>query len=170
MIHHVSIPARNPERVAGLLAELMGGRVYPFPPFWCHNAFQVVSGDPHGTAVEVYPEDFWLEPEEGYFRKAPAARFHPFHILLSVPAEGAEIERIATREGWKNEFVTVGTPGQPPAFHCYRVWIENRVLFEFVPQSMIAEYECYLQFARLDAARPREVAAAEAAKRIAEDA
>jgi hypothetical protein len=40
------------------------------------------------------------------------------------------------------------------------MWIENRVLFEFVPQSMIHEYETYMQFGRLDETRPKEVAAA----------
>jgi hypothetical protein len=29
MIHHLSIAAREPERVAGVLAELMGGVVVP---------------------------------------------------------------------------------------------------------------------------------------------
>jgi hypothetical protein len=77
-----------------------------------------------------------------------------------VPVEGADIERIAAREGWKNDFTGAGTPGLAPAFHCYRLWIENRVLFEFVPQSMIHEYESYMQFARLDEMRPKEVAAA----------
>jgi hypothetical protein len=163
VIHHVSIPARDPRHVADVLAELMGGRVYPFPPFWCRDAYQVVSGDPHGTMLEVYPDGLWLEPEEGIFRKAPAAPFHPFHMLVSLPVEAAEIERIAARAGWRNEFTLVGTPGEAPAFRCYRMWIENRVLFEFVPQSMIVEYQNYMQFARLDMARPREVAAAAAA-------
>ncbi len=31
MIHHVSIPARDPRRVSAVLAELMGGKSYPFP-------------------------------------------------------------------------------------------------------------------------------------------
>ena len=32
MIHHVSIPAREPQHVAEVLAELMGGKCYPFGP------------------------------------------------------------------------------------------------------------------------------------------
>ena len=31
MIHHVSIPARDPVAVARVLAELIGGRAYRFP-------------------------------------------------------------------------------------------------------------------------------------------
>jgi hypothetical protein len=30
MIHHISISAREPQHVAEVLAELMGGRCYPF--------------------------------------------------------------------------------------------------------------------------------------------
>ena len=32
MIHHISIPAKNPEHVAKVLAELMGGQSHPFGP------------------------------------------------------------------------------------------------------------------------------------------
>jgi hypothetical protein len=32
MIHHVSIPAREPRHVAEVLAELMGGKCHPFRP------------------------------------------------------------------------------------------------------------------------------------------
>ena len=32
MIHHVSIPARDPRHVAEILAEVMGGHCYPFGP------------------------------------------------------------------------------------------------------------------------------------------
>jgi hypothetical protein len=160
MIHHASIPARDPQRVAKALAELFDGRIYPFPPAWCRDAYQVVSGDPHGTMLEVYPDGVRLEPKDGIFREASPAPFHPFHFLISVPVDGEVIERIATREGWRNEFTPVGTPGLKPVFHCYRMWIENRVLFEFVPRGMAGEYEEYMQFARLDIERPREVAAA----------
>jgi hypothetical protein len=162
MIHHVSIPARDPEKVATALAELMQGRIYPFPPAWCSNAYQVVSGDSHGSMIEIYPEGYWLEPTDRIFRETTPAPFHPFHMLVSLPVEGAEIERVAAREGWRNEFTPVGTPGLPPVFHCYRTWVENRVLFEFVPKSMAHEYESYMQFGRLDAQRPKEVAAAAA--------
>jgi len=160
MIHHISIPARNSSNVAKVLAELTNGRIYPFPPAWCKDAYQVVSGDAHGSMIEIYPEDYHLEPVKEIFRKGPAATFHPFHILLSLPIEGAEIERIVAREGWPIEFTPVGTPGLKPAFHCYRVWVENLTLFELVPSSMVAEYETYMQFNRLDELRPREVAAA----------
>ena len=92
-----------------------------------------------------------LEPETGFTRREEPAEYHPFHLLLSIPAERAEIERIGAREGWRTDFSTAGYRGQPPAFRLYRMWIENRVMIEFIPQSMIGDYEAYMQFARLDA-------------------
>ena len=43
MIHHVSIAAREPQRVAEVLAELMNGKCFPFGPL--EGAFMAVSGD-----------------------------------------------------------------------------------------------------------------------------
>ena len=59
MIHHVSIPAKDPKHVADVLAELMHGRAYPFPGSIA-NSFMAVSGDAHGTMIEVYPETLAL--------------------------------------------------------------------------------------------------------------
>ena len=52
-IHHVTIPAREPERVARVLAELLGARAIPLP----HPAgnMLVYAGDPDGSAIEVWP-------------------------------------------------------------------------------------------------------------------
>lgn len=56
MVHHVSISALDPHHVAEVLAELMSGRCYPFPgPI--PDSFMAVSGDEHGTMVEVAPRD-----------------------------------------------------------------------------------------------------------------
>jgi hypothetical protein len=53
MIHHVSIAAREPQRVAEVLAELMNGKCFPFGPL--DGAFMAASGDTNGTMIEVYP-------------------------------------------------------------------------------------------------------------------
>jgi hypothetical protein len=64
VIHHVSIPAREPERVARVLAELLGGYAGPFigpiPGAWV-----VYQEDGVGTGIEVYTEDTQLFPGEG---------------------------------------------------------------------------------------------------------
>jgi hypothetical protein len=41
MIHHVSIPTRNPQHVAEVLAEVMGGKSVPFGPL--EGAFMAMS-------------------------------------------------------------------------------------------------------------------------------
>ena len=59
MIHHVSIPAREPRHVAEVLAELMNGKCLPFRPL--EGAFMAASGDANGTMIEVYPERTTLD-------------------------------------------------------------------------------------------------------------
>ena len=60
MIHHLSIAARDPQRAAGVLAELMGGKAVPFPPN--PGSFFALQLDEHGSGVEVYPAGTELEP------------------------------------------------------------------------------------------------------------
>jgi hypothetical protein len=57
MIHHLSIAARDPERVAGVLAELMGGVAVPDG-----GNFFAWQLDEHGSGVEVYPAGMELQP------------------------------------------------------------------------------------------------------------
>jgi hypothetical protein len=151
MIHHVSIAAHEPKRVADVLAELMGGRNYPFPG-GVPDSFIAVSGDPHGTAIEVYPEDIRLRPDGRnavrYERVEADAAYVPFHLLLSVPCDRETIERIGAREGWTTRFCPRGAPKQKPMFSVMEFWLENRVMLELAPQDMIGDYERVLQFDR----------------------
>jgi len=104
MIHHVSIPAREPQHVAEVLAELMGGKCFPFGPL--EGAFMAASGDAHGTMIEVYPERATLDipdrDDQVVFgeNRAPPQNW-PFHMLLSVPLQPEQVERIGAREGWR---------------------------------------------------------------------
>lgn len=155
MIHHFSIPARDPAAVARVLAELIGGRAYRFPgPL--PGAAMAVSGDRHGTMIEVYPENIVMTPGEGeapiVYRDEPASRPHAaFHALLSVPHDRAAIERIGAAAGWRTKFFSRAAPGLPPVFHVIEVWVENRVLLEVVPADMVEVYETYMQIGRMDA-------------------
>jgi hypothetical protein len=56
MIHHISLAANDPRHVAEVLAELMNGRSYPFPG-GIPDLLMAVTGDKHGTMIEVYPAD-----------------------------------------------------------------------------------------------------------------
>jgi hypothetical protein len=150
MIHHVSIPARDPQHVAGVLAELMGGKAFPFGPL--EGAFMAASGDAHGTMIEVYPEQSTLEipanDEQVVFGKQPAPQNWPFHLLLSVPLEREQIEKIGVREGWRARTFGRGMHGQEPFFHVIEFWVENRLMIEVASPEMEREYKDFLQNAR----------------------
>ena len=142
MIHHVSIPAREPQRVAEVLAELMNGRCVPFGPL--EGAFMAMSGDAHGSMIEVYPERATLEiPQDGeqvtFGEHAPPHAW-PFHVLLSVPRSREEIEAVGARAGWRTKTFGRGVPGKPPAFHVIELWIENRLMIEVASPEMAEEY------------------------------
>jgi hypothetical protein len=144
MIHHVSISAHDPAHVADVLAELMGGRCYPFPGA-IPDSFMAVSGDAHGTMIEVYPADVTLRAGAGdeqatAIRQQALPETTPFHFLLSVVASTAEIEQIGAREGWRTRLFGRGAPGQPPLFHVIELWIENRLMVELAPQDLIGAY------------------------------
>lgn len=142
MIHHVSIPARNPERVATVLAELLGGYAGPFVgPF--PGAWAVYAEDEHGTGVEVYPERTVLVPGEGDREGAGVTADAPgpsaFHALLSVKVERTDVERIGAREGWRTRHFWRGPPGVR-LFELYEFWVENRVLLELATADMLPRY------------------------------
>ena len=154
MIHRISISARDPKHVAEVLAELMGGRCYPFPG-GVADSFMAVKGDEHGSMIEVYPENVALLPGEGD-RQARAsydatAGYVPFHLLLSVPIDRATVERIGEREGWRTRYFGRGAPGQPPAFHVIEFWLENRVMVEVATPDMLGEYTRMIRPDALDA-------------------
>ncbi len=151
MIHHISIPAQNPQHVAEVLAELMGGRCFPFGPL--DGAFMATSGDAHGTMIEVYPERATLDipdtDEQVVFgeNKAPP-RTWPFHALVSVALDVGQVEAIGAREGWRAKTFGRGMQGHKPFFHVIEFWLENRVMIEVAPPAMTREYLDFLQGAQ----------------------
>jgi len=147
MIHHVSIPAREPQHVAEVLAELMHGTCVPFGPL--EGAFMARTNDANGTMIEVYPERATLDiPERDdqvVFSENPAPpQFWPFHVLLSVPRDAEEVVGIAAREGWRAKTFGRGMRGHKPFFHVIEFWLENRVLIEVATPAMAQEYVDFL--------------------------
>jgi hypothetical protein len=143
MIHHVSIAAREPEHVARVLGELLGGYVGrfvgPFP-----NAWVVYPGDAFGTGIEVYGENTTIVPGEGDAMGGPGTYDPPpsslaFHALISVKVDRATIERIGAREGWRTRHYWRG-PGDVRLFELYEFWVENRIMLELVTEDMLAPY------------------------------
>ncbi len=138
MIHHISIAARDPRRVASVIAEIWGGVSMEFPPF--PGAYIVMPGDEHGTAIEIGPLGLELVPgadgQEVQTKRAETVTpFTATHAALSVPVSEARIKQIAAREGWRAETFDRG-----PAFRLVELWIENRLLLELLPPEMAARY------------------------------
>jgi hypothetical protein len=163
MIHHVSISAKDPKHVAGVLAELMNGGCYPFPG-GVADSFMAVSGDEHGSMIEVYPEGVTLLPGSEDDAQARAKYdatpgYVPFHLLLSVPVDRATVERIGEREGWRTRYFGRGAPGQKPFFHVIEFWLENRVMVEVATPDMVAEYTRMFRRETLDAMFSKRAAA-----------
>jgi hypothetical protein len=146
MIHHLSLPAENPELVATVLAEILGGKVTPLFPdtgTWC-----AWSKDEFGTCIEIYPCGFTMQPgKDGQpvdMVAAPRqAAYTETHAAISVALTTAELTSIAQREGWQ-----VMEHNRGP-FSVVEFWLENRVLIEFLTPAMIAEYRSAISsFAR----------------------
>lgn len=142
MIHHVSMPARDPENVARVLAELLGGYSGPFiGPI--PGAFVAYAEDAHGTGVEVYPESTLIVPGEGkgeaIAELGSAPKAVAFHALVSVAVDRARVEAIGAREGWRTLHTWRGPPGAK-LFELIELWVENRVLLEIATSDMVAAY------------------------------
>ncbi|WAR46764.1 hypothetical protein [Methylomonas rapida] len=138
MIHHISIAAHNPRQVAGVLAELLDGEVFPFSP--APGGFVAVCDDGHATLVEVYPIDTVMIPgtddQGARFTKSTSPQgFVPNHAAISVAIDETMIKAIAAREGWRA--VTCDRGG---LFRVVEFWIENRILFELLTPDMARHY------------------------------
>lgn len=137
MIHHVSITARNPERVAAVLAEILGGQSFPFPAF--PGSHLALGNDQHGTAIEVYPLGTELvpggrnDPAHGVANAQPAL-FSGTHAAVSVAMSEESIMAIAQREEWRA--VTCSRRD----FQVIEFWLENRILIEFLTPQMAQDY------------------------------
>lgn len=142
MIHHISISARNPERVAQALAEVMKALFAPFPPH--PGSYFVLPQDNYGTAIEVYPLGSELLPGEGnlscqFAINDNASQFTATHAAISVPTSQAEIEQIAEREGWR-----VVRCNRDGIFDVIEFWVENRLMIEFFTPEMASQYLAFV--------------------------
>ena len=137
MIHHLSLPAENPEHVATVLAEILGGRVTPlFPDTGTYAAW---SKDDYGTAVEVYPYGFTMQPGDtdkpvAMVSDARAPAFSESHAAISVALDTDDLLAIAERENWRAMEHNRGP------FRVVEFWLENRMLIEFFTPEMQEEY------------------------------
>jgi hypothetical protein len=62
--------------------------------------------------------------------------FMSFHAAISVPTNQQQIEQIGQREGWR---VFTRDP-EESTFSLVEFWVENRILFEFLPPGFETQY------------------------------
>jgi len=140
MIHHLSIAAQDPERAAGVLAEIMGGKVAPFRPN--PGSFYALQLDEHGSGVEVHPAGTELQPAGavgGSFSRTGSHGFGPVHFALSVPTDSETVQAIARRAGWECFDCNRGP------FHVIEVWVENQTMVEVLPPAYAQEYLAFFR-------------------------
>jgi catechol 2,3-dioxygenase-like lactoylglutathione lyase family enzyme len=143
-IHHFTIPARDPERVARVLAELLGGRVIPNPH---PQGSQVVyAGDPDGSCIEVWPAATRgaVGDHELSQGNLPLPESWPHHAFVTSDVSDADrILAAFAREGWRADKVTNGPPNL--SFSLVRGWIENQTVIEIGGTDMRQQYENFFR-------------------------
>jgi hypothetical protein len=137
MIHHLSIPARDPRHVAEVLVGLFDGELSTFGPY--RDSWIAWAADRHGTAVEVYPVGTQMVPPatatQAQFRHDPGASpYVATHAAISVDRSEAEILAVAAHEGWRALRLSRGP------FDVIEFWIENAVMVELLTPEMAADY------------------------------
>lgn len=137
MIRHISIDAHNPLRVASVLAEIWNGKAYQF----VHpGSYTVMPCDSYGTAVVVFPFGTVMAPgadtQSAQLLQAASTDLVAVHAAISVPTTVQQIEQIGQREGWR---VLTREQGDG-AFRLVEFWLENRILFEFLPPGFETQY------------------------------
>jgi len=147
MLFHLSIAARDPRRVAEVIAELWGeGSVLPFPPV-SDNGWIALAGDERGTALEVYPLGTVLRETEGdadaHGEPGGADAFTATHAALATPLTEKAVMAIAAREGWPAKYRKRGG-----LFGVIELWIEGRQMMELLTPVMQEEYLAAMASAR----------------------
>lgn len=153
MINHISVAVNDPKHVAGILAEIWDGVVYPFPP--SPGAYLVLANDGRGTAVEVTnagtvivpgegqppEEDFSIETlteeyEAKFVKTGTAPQYTATHLNINTSKSIDEIRAIGKRESWR---VFVANRGGG-LFQLVELWIENHLMLEVMTPEHTKRY------------------------------
>ena len=141
MIHHISIPAQNPQHVAKVIAELFKSDYCA--PFSSHpGSYVAFAGDEYGTLVEVYPLGTEMIPgkddEAIQYQANKFSQYIATHAAISIPLKQSEIEAIAAREQWRCVRCSRGY------FEVIEFWLENTVLLELATPELAQQYTTVL--------------------------
>jgi catechol 2,3-dioxygenase-like lactoylglutathione lyase family enzyme len=143
-IHHFTVPAHDPKRVADVLAECLGARVVPMPH--PHGSLLVYADDTDGSAIEVWPAATRgvVGGQDLELSNLPLPEAWPHHAYVTTDDSSVDaILAVFAREGWKAEHVYNGPPNA--GFSLVRAWIENHTPIEIGGREMRAEYERFFR-------------------------
>ncbi len=145
MIHHISIPAKNPLHVAEVLAELFDGYCAPFPSH--PGSYVAFAADEYGTLIEVYPLGTEMIPgkkdEPIQYQQNSSSQFIATHAAISIPLNQSQIDSIAKREQWRCLRCSRGY------FEVIEFWVENAVLLELATPELAQQYTTALSSEKL---------------------
>lgn len=141
MIHHISLPAKDPQHVAEVLAELFQGYCAPFPSH--PGSFVAFAADEYGTVIEVYPFGTEMLPGENdqaiqFSYGNQTNQFIACHAAISISLDQSQIEAIAEREQWRCLRCSRGY------FDVIEFWLENSVLVELTTPELTQKYTAVL--------------------------
>lgn len=137
MLFHLSIDAREPQRVATVLAELFGGAAAPFPPV-AEGSWVAMAGDERNTAVEVYPRGTELieVPGDADALGVPGdGGLCATHFAMATPLSEDAVFAIARREEWPAKYRK-----RSGTFGVIELWLERDRMVEVLTAEMQAEY------------------------------
>lgn len=141
LIAHISIPADDCRQTARILAEIMQGRAYRFPPggpeaymAWSKNAEIEIEVTPRGAFMVAGQDE--VEWESG-----PTRRSAECHAAICIDRPVTEIMEITERADWRARICDRGG-----FFHVVEVWVENAFLIEFLDPAFTAEYRNAMTF------------------------
>jgi hypothetical protein len=138
MIFHISIAAKDPKRVASVIAELWRGEAMEFLPAG-NGSWIALAPDERNTAIEVYPLGKLLSfrtPSSMAADPDPTgAGLSATHVALATHMSSDEVFAIGEREGWFTRPMY-----RKMGFRVIELWVEDRVMLEVLTPDMQAEY------------------------------
>ena len=138
MIHHVSLPAKDPKPTAETLARILGGEAMPFPVVT--GAWMAWSSD-GVTELEVLPSALGGMPNPAAGKEPvmipieDGNRLNAWHVAISTQVRGDEIVAIAREAGWRAEICD-----RAGFFKLVEIWIDSCTMIEVLDQEMLAQY------------------------------
>jgi hypothetical protein len=138
MIHHISLPARDPKSTAETLAKMLGGEAMPFPVItgaWIAWAADGMTEVEVVTAAQGYQPNLEVGREPTMVPTSSADGPTGWHVAISTNVPASDVVRIAREAGWRAEICD-----RAGYFSLVEVWIDGNVMIEVFDPEMISRY------------------------------